>query len=142
MLKFNTRLSKQKCWSISKSLANGVGILNFWQKCLKHPFNSLANDLAKYCNLAKTLSHREYLATWQRAWQILSLLACCVLTTKIKSSPCLHVAYCLFFSFCQVRNSKLLKRNCFFTWQIVLEVDKSQDLPSRIWQFFGDAFTN
>ena len=124
MLKFNTRLSKQKCWSISKSLANGVGILNFWKKCLKHPFNSLANDLAKYGNLTKTLPLRAYLATWQRVWQILSLFACCVLTTKIKSSPCLHAAYCL-FSFCQILNSKLLERNYFFylansfgSWQI------------------------
>ena len=100
--------------SISKSLANGVGILDFWQKRLKHPSNSLANDMAKYDNLAKNLPHRAYLTTWQRAWQIPSLLACCVLTTKIKSSPCLHAAYCL-FSFCQVRNCKLLERNCFFT---------------------------
>jgi len=70
--------------------------LIFGKKHLKHPSNSLANDLAKYGNLAKTLPHHAYLATWQRAWQILSLLACCVLTTKIKSSPCLHAAYCLF----------------------------------------------
>ena len=128
-----------KSKSISNRLANGVGILNFWQKLLKHPSNSLANDLAKYGNLAKTLPHRAYMATWKRAWQILSLLACCVPTTKIKSSPCLHADYC-FFSFCQVIwNSKLLERNCFFTWQIVLGVGKSQDLPSRIWQTFEDA---
>ena len=91
----------------------------------------MANNLAKYDNLAKTLSHRAYMATWKRAWQILSLLACWVLTTKIKSSPCLHAVYCLFC--CQVRNNKLLEIELFFTWQIVLRIDKSQDLPNRIW---------
>ena len=99
--------------SISKSLANGVGILDFWQKRLKHPSDSLANDLTKYGNLTKTLPHHAYMTTWERAWQILSLLACCVLTTKIKSSPCLHADY-YFFLFCQVRNSKLLEKNCVF----------------------------
>ena len=134
-------LSQDGQQSISNSLANGVGILDFWQKPLKHPSNSLANDLAKYDNLAKTLSHRAYMATWKRAWQILSLLACWVLTTKIKFSSCLHAAYCLFFSsFCQVPNSKLLEIELFFTWQIVLRVGKSQDLPSRIWQTFENAY--
>jgi hypothetical protein len=27
----------------------------------------------------------------------------------------------------------------FFTWHIYLEVDKTQDLPSKIWQTLGDA---
>ena len=90
-------LSQDGQQSISNILTNGVGILDFWQKCLKHPSNSLASDLAKYGNLAKVLPHSAYMATWERAWQILSLLACCVLTTKIKSSPCLHVAYRFFF---------------------------------------------
>jgi len=51
------------CTSISNSLANGVGILDFWQQSLKHPSNSLANDLVKYGNLAKTLPHRLYMTT-------------------------------------------------------------------------------
>jgi hypothetical protein len=29
----------------------------------------------------------------------------------------------------------------FFTWHIFLEVDKTQDLSSKIWQTFGDALT-
>jgi len=97
--------------SISKNLANGVGILDFWQKRLKHPTNSLANDLTKYGNLAKTLSHRAYLATWQRAWQ---LLACCVLTTKIKTSPCLHADYCLFFHFAKSEIANYWRGTIFF----------------------------
>ena len=114
-----------------EQLANGVVNLDFWQKRLKHPSNNLANDLAKYGNLAKILPHRAYMSTWERAWQILFLLACWALTTKIKSSPCLHAVYCLFC--CQVRNNKLLEIELFFTWQIVLRIDKSQDLPNRIW---------
>jgi hypothetical protein len=27
----------------------------------------------------------------------------------------------------------------FFTWHIFLEVGKTQDLPSKIWQILGDA---
>jgi hypothetical protein len=45
----------------------------------------------------------------------------------------------LLFLFYQVKNAKLLERGCFFTWHIVLEVAKSQDLPSKIWQTLGDA---
>jgi hypothetical protein len=29
----------------------------------------------------------------------------------------------------------------FFTWHIFLEVGKTQDLPSKIWQTLGDALT-
>jgi hypothetical protein len=29
--------------------------------------------------------------------------------------------------------------NSFFTWHTFLEVDKTQDLPSKIWQTLGDA---
>jgi hypothetical protein len=29
--------------------------------------------------------------------------------------------------------------NSFFTGHILLEVDKTQDLPSKIWQTIGDA---
>jgi hypothetical protein len=29
--------------------------------------------------------------------------------------------------------------NSFFTWHIFLEVGKTQDLPSKIWQTLGDA---
>jgi hypothetical protein len=29
--------------------------------------------------------------------------------------------------------------NSFFTWHIILEVGKSQDLPSENWQTLGDA---
>jgi len=80
-------------------LANGVGILDFWQKRLKHSSNSMANDLAKYGNLAKT-------SLTAHIWQLGKGLG--------KSSSCLHAAYdhenkvfsllacCLlpFFSFC------------------------------------------
>ena len=31
--------------------------------------------------------------------------------------------------------------DCFFTWHIILGVGKSQDLPSKIWQTFGDSLT-
>jgi hypothetical protein len=30
----------------------------------------------------------------------------------------------------------------FFTWHIFLEVGKTQDLPSKIWQTLGDALTS
>ena len=36
------------------------------------------------------------------------------------------------FLFYQVKNAKLLKIDCFFTWHIILGVGKSQDLPSKI----------
>ena len=71
--------------------------MNFDKKHLKHHSNSLKNDLAKYINLVKTLPYRVYMANWEMAWQILFLLACCVLTTKIKTSPFLYTVYCLFF---------------------------------------------
>jgi hypothetical protein len=29
--------------------------------------------------------------------------------------------------------------NSFFTWHIFLKVEKSQDLPSKIWKTLGDA---
>jgi hypothetical protein len=29
--------------------------------------------------------------------------------------------------------------NSFFTWHIFLQVGKTQDLPSKIWQTHGDA---
>jgi hypothetical protein len=29
--------------------------------------------------------------------------------------------------------------NSFFIWHIFLEVGKTQDLPSKIWQTLGDA---
>ena len=57
------RVEMANSWRCSKSLANRVGILDFWQKRLKHPFNNLTNDLAKYDNFAKTLLYRAYLAT-------------------------------------------------------------------------------
>jgi hypothetical protein len=39
------------------------------------------------------------------------------------------------------QNAKLLERDCFFIWHIVLGVGKSQDLPSNIWQPLGDSFS-
>ena len=44
-----------------------------------------------------------------------------------------------FFLFYQVKNAKLLEMDYFFTWHIILGVDKSQDLSSKIWQTLGDA---
>ena len=35
--------------------------------------------------------------------------------------------------------AKLLEINSFFTWYIFLEVGKTQDMPSKIWQTAGDA---
>jgi hypothetical protein len=31
--------------------------------------------------------------------------------------------------------------NSFFTWHTFLELGKTQDLPSKIWQTLGDALT-
>jgi hypothetical protein len=31
--------------------------------------------------------------------------------------------------------------NSFFIWHIFLEVGKTQDLPSKIWQTLGDALS-
>jgi hypothetical protein len=31
--------------------------------------------------------------------------------------------------------------NSFFTWHTFLEVGKTQDLPSKIWQTLGDALS-
>jgi hypothetical protein len=39
----------------------------------------------------------------------------------------------------QVNYAKLLEMNSFFTWHIFLQVGKTQDLPSKIWQTLGDA---
>ena len=39
----------------------------------------------------------------------------------------------------QVNYAKLLEMSSFFTWHIFLEVDKTQDMPSKIWQTLGDA---
>ena len=35
--------------------------------------------------------------------------------------------------------AKLLEISSFFTWHIFLEVGKTQDMPSEIWQTLGDA---
>jgi hypothetical protein len=40
-----------------------------------------------------------------------------------------------------VNYAKLLEINSFFTLHIFLEVGKTQDLPSKIWQTLGDALT-
>jgi hypothetical protein len=37
---------------------------------------------------------------------------------------------------CQIVGDEL-----FFTWHTFLEVGKTQDLPSKIWQTLGDALT-
>jgi len=37
---------------------------------------------------------------------------------------------------CQIVGDKL-----FFIWHIFLEFDKTQDMPSKIWQTAGDALT-
>ena len=37
--------------------------------------------------------------------------------------------------------AKLLEISYFFTWHIFLEVGKTQDMPSKIWQTLGDALT-
>jgi hypothetical protein len=34
----------------------------------------------------------------------------------------------------------MLEMNYFFIWHIFLEVGKTQDLPSKIWQTLGDAW--
>ena len=38
--------------------------------------------------------------------------------------------------------AKLLEISSLFTWYIFLEVGKTQDMPSKIWQTLGDALTN
>jgi hypothetical protein len=38
-----------------------------------------------------------------------------------------------------VNYAKLLEMNSFFTWHTFLQVGKTQDLPSKIWQTIGDA---
>jgi hypothetical protein len=37
-----------------------------------------------------------------------------------------------------VNYAKFLEMNSFFTWHIFLELGKTQDLPSKIWQTLGD----
>ena len=41
----------------------------------------------------------------------------------------------------QVNYAKLLEMGSFFTWHIFLEVGKTQDITSKIWQTLGDALT-
>jgi hypothetical protein len=38
--------------------------------------------------------------------------------------------------------AKLLEMDSFFTWHIFLQVDKTQDLPSKICQTLGVALTS
>ena len=38
--------------------------------------------------------------------------------------------------------AKLLEISSFFTWHIFLEVGKTQDMPSKIWQTLGDALSH
>jgi len=40
-----------------------------------------------------------------------------------------------------VNYAKLLEISSFFTWHIFLEVGKTQDMPSKIWQTLGDALS-
>jgi hypothetical protein len=40
-----------------------------------------------------------------------------------------------------VNYAKLLEINSFFTVHSFLEVDKTQDLPSKFWQTLGDALS-
>ena len=92
------------------------------------------------------------MATWQKPLSpriygnlekgLANPLPTCMLGTDHENKVFFLLACWLlpFFSFCQVPNSKLLDIELFFTWQIVLRVGKSQDLPSRIWQTFGNAY--
>jgi len=41
-----------------------------------------------------------------------------------------------------VNYAKLLEISSFFTWHIFLEVGKTHDMPSKIWQTLGDALSN
>jgi hypothetical protein len=38
-----------------------------------------------------------------------------------------------------VNYTKLLERDCFFTWHIFLQLGKTQDLPNENCQTLGDA---
>jgi hypothetical protein len=38
-----------------------------------------------------------------------------------------------------VKLCQIVGEELFFIWHIFLEVGKAQDLPSKIWQTFGDA---
>jgi len=40
-----------------------------------------------------------------------------------------------------VNYAKLLEISSFFTWHIFLEVGKTQDIPSKIWQTLEDALS-
>jgi len=40
-----------------------------------------------------------------------------------------------------VNYTKLLEISSFFIWHIFLEVSKTQNTPSKIWQTAGDALT-
>jgi hypothetical protein len=40
-----------------------------------------------------------------------------------------------------VNYAKVLEMNSFFTWHTFLEVGKTQDLPSKIWQTLGGALS-
>ena len=104
--------SQQRYQSISNRLANGVSILDFWQKTLK-------------------TSPTVWQTTWQNiaTWQKLSLTAHIwqlgkSLTTKIKSSLCLHAAYCLFFILPSPKQQIIEEElffylaNSFGSWQI------------------------
>ena len=37
--------------------------------------------------------------------------------------------------------AKLLEISSFFIWHIFLEFDKTQNMPSKIWQILGDALS-
>jgi len=41
-----------------------------------------------------------------------------------------------------VNYAKLLEISSFFTWHIFLEVGKTQDMLSKIWQTLGESIPN
>ena len=112
-----------------------LGIHIILAKQEKIASNSLAKQLGINSNLANLPSARANI----RARIRLGIRGSSFLSGALRSlsGPLRFVNG--FFLFYQVKNAKLLEMDCFFTWHIILGVDKSQDLSSKIWQTLGDA---
>ena len=105
--------SQQRYQSISNRLANGVSILDVWQKRLKH-LQQFGKRLGKFWQFGKIPPSPRIYGNLGKG--LANPLPACMLrmTTKIKSSPCLHAVYCLFFILLSPKQQTIGDRTGFY----------------------------
>jgi len=115
------------CIWVSQTLLKVLGILEFLPKLQKTASNKLAKLLVSFVSLAKFPLHLVNMQVFHRLASRVSQFA-----------NLLEAQFCNFgknsrmpSSFISNPNSKLLENASFFTWHLVLRLDKTIDLSSE-----------